>query len=157
MSWKSQTKTTTTALLVLLTVISATASSKCKKQPVADFAKTLAQSFEGKTMAQLDATRSYSGTFRIVIEHSLADDDSPDLFVVRRFRSLAAFEKWLKSREIEGLPGRNSMPLVGCARGVCKFQSDVGILHNNLYLKRVTYGIRNGCPYIKTIYLLDGD
>jgi hypothetical protein len=34
---------------------------------------------------------------------------------------------------------------------------DGGINHNNLYLKRITYGVSNGCPYLKTIYILDGD
>jgi hypothetical protein len=46
---------------------------------------------------------------------------------------------------------------VKCAKGVCTYNFDGGILHNNLYLKKITYGMRGGCPYLKSIYLLDGD
>ena len=108
-------------------------------------------------MATLDADRPYLGSIRIVIEHSLADDNDPQRFVVRRFTSFARAEKWFKSKEIEGLPGRNAMPLVKCAKGVCTYNFNGGILHNNLYLKKMTYGMRGGCPYLKSIYLLDGD
>jgi hypothetical protein len=55
------------------------------------------------------------------------------------------------------MPGRESRPLVRCAKGVCTYNFDGGILHNHLYLKKISYGTRSGCPYIKTIYLLDGD
>lgn len=76
---------------------------------------------------------------------------------MRRFASLARAEAWLKSREHEDLPARSVKPFQKCAKGVCTFDFNGGILHNNLYLKKITYGVRNGCPYIKTIYLLDGD
>ena len=108
-------------------------------------------------MGSLDADRPYVGRFTIRIEHSLADDDDPQRFEVRRFSSFARAERWFKSREIEELPGRNTRPLVKCVKGVCSYNSEGGLLHNNLYLTKITYGIRNGCPYIKTIYILDGD
>ncbi|HEY6046283.1 MAG TPA: hypothetical protein VIU65_06740, partial [Pyrinomonadaceae bacterium] len=91
------------------------------------------------------------------IEHSLADDNDPQRFKVRRFASFALAEKWFKKQEIDGMPGRHAMPLVKCAKGVCTYNFDGGILHNNLYLKKITYGMRAGCPYIKKIYILDGD
>ncbi|MGZ5483230.1 MAG: hypothetical protein ACXWID_14740, partial [Pyrinomonadaceae bacterium] len=90
-------------------------------------------------------------------EHSLADDDDPQRFEVRRFSSFARAEQWFKSREIEDLPGRYTRPVEKCARGVCTYNLEGGINHRSLYLRKITYGIRNGCPYIKTIYLLDGD
>jgi hypothetical protein len=92
----------------------------------------------------------------MTIEHSLADDDDPQRFEVRRFPSLAKFEQWLKSREIDDRPGRYSREMT-CTRGVCRANMDGGINHNSLYLKQITYGMSNGCPYLKTIYILDGD
>jgi hypothetical protein len=133
------------------------AQSPCRKQPISDLAKSLAGAFEGKTLSSLDAQKPYAGKVRMVIEHSLADDNAKDRFVIRSFTSLAKLESWLKSREHEDQPGRNSRPLERCAKGVCTYSLDGGILHNNLYLKKITYGLRAGCPYVKTIYLLDGD
>ncbi len=130
---------------------------QCKKQPIEDLAKAIAAAYEGKTLSSLDAQKPYSGRVRIVIEHSLAEDDAKDRFVIKWFTSLAKAESWLKSREREEQPGRETRPLVRCTKGVCTYNFDGGILHNHLYLKKTTYGIRGGCPYIKTIYLLDGD
>lgn len=150
-----------TRLLITLTLIfsfgSLVHAKPCKKQSIENLVNALADSFAEKKMDRLDADRPYVGTFRILIEHSLADDNDPQRFKVRRFRSFAAAEKWFKSQEIEGMPGRNTRPLLKCAKGVCSYNSEGGILHNNLYLTKITYGMRNGCPYIKTIYLLDGD
>lgn len=126
-------------------------------QSVENLVTKLADSFTNKTMGTLDADRPYVGRFTIRIEHSLADDDDPQRFEVRRFSSFARAEQWFKSREIEGMPGRYSRPVEKCARGVCTYNLDGGINHNSLYLKRITYGIRHGCPYLKTIYVLDGD
>jgi len=147
------------AIPVLLFGLSLTIQAKplCKKQTVEELVKTVAESFEAKTLRSLDADHPYVGKVRIVIEHSLAGDNDKDRFLIKRFTSFARFEAWLKSREIEELPGRESRPLERCAKGVCAYNFDGGILHNHLYLKKITYGIRNGCPYIKTIYILDGD
>jgi len=133
------------------------AESPCTKQPIQDLAKAIAGAYEGKTLASLDAQKPYLGKVRIVIEHSLAEDNAKDRFVIKWFTSLARAESWLKSREHEEMPGRESRPLVSCAKGVCTYNFDGGILHNHLYLKKITYGGRSGCPYVKTIYLLDGD
>jgi hypothetical protein len=133
------------------------AESPCTKQPIQELAKAIAEAYGGKTMGSLDAQKPYVGKIRIVIEHSLAEDDARDRFVIRWFTSLAKAETWLKSREHEELPGRESRPLGRCAKGVCIYNLDGGILHNHLYLKKITYGLKAGCPYIKTVYLLDGD
>ena len=129
----------------------------CNKQPVEDLVKAVAEGFETKTMRSLDAQKPYVGRVRIVIEHSLADDNAKDRFVIRSFSSLARAEHWLKSREHDEMPGRDTKPLVRCAKGVCTYNFDGGIVHNTLYLKKITYGTRGRCPYLKTIYLLDGD
>ena len=137
--------------------VSASAQTKCKKQPIKTLVEAFAESFANKMMDTLDADRPYVGRFTIRIEHSLADDDDPQRFEVRRFSSFARAERWFKSREIEGLPGRYTRPVERCYRGVCSYNLDGGINHRSLYLTKITYGIRNGCPYIKTIYILDGD
>jgi len=146
------------AVVVLAGAVPVEAQQKCKKQTLGAWAKTVAQSYEAKSLAKLDAQRPYAGTFRVVIEHSLAGDDDSDRFVRGRFSSFARFEQWLTRREIEGFPARQVMQtFVGCSRGSCKWEATYGILHNQLYFKRLTYGMRNGCPYVKSIYLLDGD
>lgn len=150
-------KTLVLALVIFCLWLPVQAESPCKQQPISDLAKAIAEAYEGKTMGTLDAQKPYVGKVRIVIEHSLAADDAKDRFVIKWFTSLAKAESWLKSREHEELPGRDSRPLLRCAQGACTYNFDGGILHNNLYLKKITYGLRTGCPYIKTIYLLDGD
>lgn len=119
---------------------------------------SLAEAYTDKALGRLDTERPYVGKVRIVIEHSLAADTAKDRFEIKEFRSLAQAEKWLGSREREdGLPAREDRPLVQCRRGVCTYNFDGGILHNHLYLRKISYGYRTGRPYIKTIFLLDGD
>ena len=149
-------QTTASAFLAMI-VIAGGAAAQCKKQPIDALAKAIAEGFEAKTLSSLDSQKPYSGRIRIVIEHSLAGDNDKDRFVVRSFLSLAKAEAWLKSREHDEMPGRQSMPFQECSKGVCTFNFDGGIVHNTLYLKKIAYGIRNGCPYLKSIYLLDGD
>jgi hypothetical protein len=146
-------------MLLLLFVLSfaVEAKPKCKQQTIEDLVKAVAESYEAKNWGSLDADQPYVGRFRIVIEHSLAGDNDKDRFVIKWFTSLARAEVWLKSREHEEMPGRAAKPLTKCAKGICTFNFDDGIVHNTLYLKRISYGIRGGCPYLKTIYLLDGD
>ena len=152
-------KPVVTAVVLSVTIFSAPlhAKSLCKKQPIEDLVKSVAEACEGRTLGTLDAQKPYVGKVKIVIEHSLADDNAKDRFVIKWFTSLAKAESWLKSREHEELPRRQSRPLVRCSKGVCTYNFEGGILHNSLYLKKITYGLRAGCPYIKTIYLLDGD
>jgi hypothetical protein len=133
------------------------AQSPCKKRPIEDLVKAVAEGFETRTMRTLDARKPYVGRVKIIIEHSLADDNAKDRFVIRSFTSLARAERWLKSREHDEMPGRDTKPLARCAKGVCTYNFDGGIVHNTLYLKKIVYGARGGCPHIKIIYLLDGD
>lgn len=143
---------------IIFTGLSTIASGKpCRKQSVERMVTAVAEAFVEKRLGVLDSDQPYVGSVRIVIEHSLADDNDPQRFEIRRFRSLARAENWLKSREIEEWPGRYSRPPEKCARGVCTYNLDGGINHKSLYLQKITYGIRGGCPYVKTIYLLDGD
>ena len=154
---KSKMLVTAVAAILLSFSLPVHAQTPCKKQPVQDLVKAVAEGFETKTVRRLDAQKPYVGRVRIVIEHSLADDNAKDRFVIRSFSSLARAERWLKSREHDEMPGRDTKPLARCAKGVCTYNFDGGIVHNTLYLKKITYGARGGCPYLKTIYLLDGD
>lgn len=146
-----------TAIITTSTTFPLRAQLPCRKQPIEDLVKAVTEAYEAKTLGILDARKPYVGKVRIVIEHSDADDDDKDRFEIRRFTSLARVERWLKSRETEGRPHRNIRTEVRCAKGVCEYSLEGGINHNNVYLKKITYGFRGGCPYLKTIYLLDGD
>ena len=154
---KTKTLVIAVALILFGLALPVRAASPCKKQPIEDLVKAIAEAYEGKTLGSLDAQKPYVGRVRIVIEHSLAEDNAPDRFVIKWFTSLAKAERWLKSREHEEMPGRSTKPLKRCVKGLCTYNFDEGIVHNTLYLKKITYGLRAGCPYIKTIYLLDGD
>jgi hypothetical protein len=151
----------TIALLLFVTSSIVPAAGTTKTTSIQDLVDKLATAYAIRDLGSLDADRPYRGSVRIVIEHSLAEDDSPDRFAIKSFKSLAAAQKWLISRETpnEGtpLPIPESRPLEKCRKGVCTFNFDGGILHNHLYLKKVTYGISGGSAYIKSIYLLDGD
>lgn len=126
--------------------------------PIEQLMKAIDDAYRTDSLGRLDARRPYLGQVRIVIEHSLAGDGEKNQFVRRSFRTLAQAESWLRKRKREdGTPFRETRPLYECASGVCEFDFNGGILHNHLYLKRVYYGWRGGRPYIKTIYLLDGD
>jgi hypothetical protein len=155
----NKTKTLISALALILFSFSllARAQSVCKQQPVEDLAQQIAAAYEGKTLGGLDTQKPYLGRVRIVIENSLGEPGDKDRFTIKTFKSLAKAEAWLKSREHDESPVRESRPLKRCAKGVCTYDFDGGILHNHLYLQKFSYGMRTGCPYIKTIYLLDGD
>jgi hypothetical protein len=119
--------------------------------------KALDDAYNTGTMGRLDARRPYLGKVRVVIEHSLGDGGKGS-FERRQFSTLAQAERWLKRRERQdGTPFRETRPLEECSSGMCTYDFNGGILHNHLYLQKVSYGFVKGRPYIKTIYLLDGD
>ncbi|MDT4895279.1 MAG: hypothetical protein QOH25_356 [Acidobacteriota bacterium] len=130
--------------------------SASSSSTIEQLAQALADAFTAKSLGRLDAERPYFGRVKIIIEHSLAEDTAKDRFEVRQVRTLEQGERWLTSRERADSPARNSGSLQRCRKGVCTYEQ-VGMLHNNLYLQKVTYGYRNRRPYIKTIYLIDGD
>jgi hypothetical protein len=144
----------TAAFFVLLASSTSYAQSAHKKQTIEQLVNKVAVAYMSKTLAELDAAHPYVGKVKIIIEHSL-DEDS---YEVKLSQKLEYAEEWMKNREREdGTPFREARDLLGCRRGVCTFNLDGGISHNHLYLKKVYYGYRKGAPYIKTLYLLDGD
>ncbi|MBI3653296.1 MAG: hypothetical protein HY231_19885 [Acidobacteria bacterium] len=136
----------------------ALAPAPAKKVTIEQMATAIATAYEAKTLSKLDAEHPLLDKVKIIIEHSLAEDKAKDRFEIKEFKTLEQVEKWLKKRERdEDIPGRVSQPLLRCKNGFCTYDFAGGILHNQLYLKKIAYGYRNGQPYIKTIYLLDGD
>lgn len=145
---------TTIALILLLIHLPARAQSPCKRETVEQMVKELADAYTAKALGRLDAEHPYSGRVRIVIEHSLAEDE----YEVKGVASLTEAEEWLRGRESEESPKfREVRPLVRCRRGVCTYDFDGGILHNHLYIKSIRYSYVNHCPRIKMILLYDGD
>ena len=128
--------------------------SRQQRQTIEQLAKTLADAYAAKAMSKLDAARPYLQGVRIVIQDSLDDDRRQ----ARRVKTLAEAERRLRRLEREdGTPLREARPLARCGRGRCTYNLDGGIDHNHLYITSFTYGYRNRAPYIKTIFLLDGD
>ena len=127
--------------------------SNTKPKPE-ELAQTVSEAYKAKTLADLDKKHLAASTVTLVIEHSLGEGK----FVTRRFKNLAAVDKWLTKQEREeGSPFRQTMPLRRCARGRCSYNFDGGILHNQLYLHDIYYSSRNGRLLITKIHLLDGD
>ena len=127
------------------------------KQTSKQVAENFASAFEAKTMDQLDANRGAVGKVKLTMENSLAEDGAKGQFVVKTFANMKALEKWMTKREIDELPGRTANDLISCKKGVCSFKIE-GLLHNTLFLKKVTLGFTKAkCPYIKSIYLVDGN
>jgi hypothetical protein len=88
----------------------------------------------------------------VIVEAQVGE---PPMVWRKTFRTLAQVDRWFKSRERADGPGRNVGPLQQCSKGVCAFEV-VGMNHNNLFLQKITYGMRKGKPYIKAIYIADG-
>src|SRR5712672_1970899 len=112
-------RTKSFAVLVLLAIsLTAQATPQCKQGTVDDLSKASATAYEVRTLAGLDTQKPYVGKVRIVIEHSLAEDDAKDRFVIKWFTSLGKAEAWLKSREHDELPSRQTRALKSCAKGI---------------------------------------
>ena len=140
-------------VLLLFISVSGLAQPSTGKQTIEQLVNSLSTAYSAKTLRSLDAKKPYFGKITIVIEHSLAQPE----YETKTFKTFAKVEKWLKSREIEGFPARGTRKLKQCRKWVCIYDFDGGILHNNLYLKKITYGFSKGRYYIKKITLLDGD
>lgn len=145
----------TVALIVFAMSLPVFAKSPSKNETIEQVVQELAEAYAARDLGKLDSEHPYFGKIKIIIEDSLGE--GKDAYHVKWVKTLGQAEAWLKSREIDQRPGREIRPLLKCKKGVCTFDFSGGILHNTLYLKRVTYGERKGRPYIKTILLLNGD
>jgi hypothetical protein len=139
------------ALLLFLIPSSAEAQSRLKKGTIGELEDAFSTAFALNRLSGLDAKHPNRGKVRVVVEYSAIDPE------IKVFRTFGALGRWLKSRETEdGFPRTVTMPLEGCRRGSCTYDFNGGILHNHLYLKKLSYGYRNGRPYLKTIFLVNG-
>ncbi|MBC7912348.1 MAG: hypothetical protein H7Y30_17710 [Pyrinomonadaceae bacterium] len=132
-------------------IIPASFQPPSKIETVEQLAKMLSEAFTANELGRLDAAQTNPGTVRIVLEHSITGEIESKIF-----KTFAAGEKWFKSREREDGPARNSGTLLRCKASICTYEQE-GMLHNNLYLQKITYGYKKRLPYIKAIYVIDGD
>lgn len=138
--------------LILTAVILAMTSlgySQGRPEPVESLASRVSKAFKAKKLSTLDGGNFYSGRVKIVVVHSL--DDNSD---TKSFSSMKLAGDWLfrGGREV----GVNAGNLQRCSNGACTFTIN-GMLHNNLYLKKVTYAYSSGRPIIKAVHFVDGD
>jgi hypothetical protein len=145
------------AIALILSIISLPAQAQSsKKESIEKLEDAFSIAYTSDNLGTLDAKRPSWGNVRIVIEYPLAEDPR-DRYERRVFKTFGKIGRWLKSKEREdGTPFRVSMPLAGCKRGLCTYDFNGGIDHNHLYIDKISYGYRNGHPYIKTIFLLAG-
>ena len=124
---------------------------------VEPLAKAFSKAYAKKRLASLDRQRPYGSTIKFVISFSRIKDYEDAESEVKSFKTLAQAERWLIKRGIDSeMPSRQTEPLRGCKKGVCRYDV-TGLLHNQLFLVSFTYGYRKGRPYIKTVYLTDGE
>lgn len=145
---------TATALALFAMSSLAMAHPPGKKWSATELATAVSENFGD--LSKLDVDRPLVGKVRIVIENSLSEASDPGRFVIRSFSTFTKAEAWLKKDEHDGMPGRNAEAVKKCSKGTCTFEQN-GMLHNNIYLTKITYGIRGGSAYVKTIYIVDGD
>lgn len=124
-------------------------SAPAQAQTVEELARAVADAFAASELGRLDRMRPYMGMVRIHVEHSISGAVEN-----RSFRTLAQVEQWFRRGGRD--PNRSSGTLRQCRRGVCTFAQE-GMLHNTLYLRSITYGLRRGRPYVRAIRLIDGD
>jgi len=125
-----------------------------KKVTIDQLVEAFADAYMAKALGKLDAGRPYFGEVKLVIEHSMVEANAEGKYEIKEFRTFAKVERWLTDRG--EIPYRAVAGPRRCKSGLCTY--DPGALsHSHLYLKKIAYGYREGRPYIKTVYLLDGD
>ena len=145
--------TLTFAFLFSLGLIHAALAETSQQQSQATkMAQQLSELYASKNLAKLDGAVTTSKTIELVYAHSLGQKPIER----HQFKNFAELEAWLTSKEIDSLPGRKSEALKHCQKGMCQYTL-AGLLHNQLYLKGMSYAYLNGKPVVKALYLLDGD
>src|SRR5262245_41667983 len=99
------------ALITSLLILAVPALGQSPTKP-SDLAQVVSESYKAKNLADLDKKRLAAGTIMVVIEHSIMEGKNGNgLIVVKRFKNLAAVDKWLNSKQREdGAPFRQTMP-----------------------------------------------
>jgi hypothetical protein len=106
-------------------------------------------------------TSSLPTGITVVIEHSLIPP--PKGRVTKTFKSWAAVERWLQSKERnEGLPPGEYMPHREVRKGsfttpACFEYDNMGISHNSWYLSRIEFVQRGTTLFVSRLVIYDGD
>lgn len=143
--------------LILFITSTTLAKSPPELGTIEQLAIELPDAYATRNLGRLDRKYPVQGKIKVEIEDSLRGDDAKDKSRTKEFRNFAQVEQWLRTKARNNFPVRESRPLIGCKQDSCTYDFSAGILHNHLYLKKISYGDRNGRPYLKTIYLLDGN
>lgn len=142
--------------ILFVFALSAQAQNSCKTKSIRQLAKDFGKAFETKELAKLDATKPFVNQITVRTENSLAQDEK-STYEYKNVNSFTQFGKWLKSKEIDELPGHSVGNLTYCKKGVCGYKIN-GLLHNTLFLQKISYGYKkDGCPYIKSVFIVDGN
>lgn len=123
--------------------------SSSETETIEQLAARVSKAFMSRDLRALDATKPYGAQVGLVVEHSLGAKSE-----TKKFKRLKDAGLWLMKRRKDA--NLNAGELESCKNSVCAYVIE-GLLHNNLYLKKITYGLTNGRPYLKSIHFLDGD
>jgi hypothetical protein len=123
-----------------------------RTQTIEQLARSVAKAWDEGKLGSLDVGRPYVGSVKVFVEDTIGE--RPEVHS-QTFRTLAQVGRSFGKETADG-PGRNVGPLEKCSKGVCTFEV-VGMNHNNLFLQKITYGMKKGKPYLKAIYILNGD
>ncbi|HQZ97383.1 MAG TPA: hypothetical protein PLP21_13760 [Pyrinomonadaceae bacterium] len=136
-------------LTVVILTMTSLGFSQGKDETPQQLATRVSKAFKIKKLGTLDAGKPYAGRVKMVVEHSLEDKSD-----TKSFSSMKLAGDWLfrGGRDV----GVNAGNLQRCSNGTCTFTIN-GMLHNNLYLKKVTYAYSSGRPIIKTVHFVNGD
>lgn len=137
-------------LSILLLTGGALAQGKTKpaKMTAEQLANAVSKAFKEKRLGRLDALRPYLKTVQIITEDTLGEEPERHIETVKTMKQA--------ERMFRGSTNLNTGPLIKCEKGTCTYDVSVGA-HNNLYLQSITYGIKNGSAYLKSILILDGN
>lgn len=138
-------------LIVTLIFLTFSVAARAQAARPSSLAKKVEKAYMND-LSSLDGKRRMRSRLRVVVENSLSGD-----LETHYFKSFRSAEKWLKKGERkDGTPFRATGALGSCNNARCIFSYDSGILHNHLYLKKVTFSYSSGRRYIREIRLLDG-
>lgn len=141
-------KTKVLGLSFLVLVFGLNAFGQARPESVQKFSGRVRQAFMARDLARLDAGK-VGGSIRVSVEHSIADGTD-----VKSFTNFKQAEKWLmRSRKDANLVAKGT---IKCRVTTCTIAPS-GMLHNTLYLRKITYGYVKGRPYVRAIHFVDGD
>ena len=140
------------AVIAFACMLSVQAQDKTAKK----LANRMAASFSNG-LRPLDSRHLLRGPLKLSLQYWITDGDDPE-FESRSFKSFAAMEWWMKSRQHEdGTPFRTSGQNVSCRKGLCRLDLvDNQMAHNHVYLTHIWYGYQKGKIYVKRIRILYG-